>query len=767
MNFSPCRPLHFIPIALAIFASWPAYAADSDPSQFVLDKARFTVISPICVRMEYAAKRHFVDDPTLFAIDRTVRFSDSKISNDQKALIIDTGKLRLEYHPSGSSFSAENLKISFRLGQKNVVWTPGMNNQRNLGGPVPTLDGWSGPPKALSEGLLARDGWHLIDDSGRPLLRKGWIAQRPGGAPPVHSSLRHQTLVTRDTDWYLFAYGEDYKGALQALTGISGKVPMPRKEVLGSWYCRWHRYTADDFRQIVREYKEHDFPLDILVMDMDWHTQGDAHTGFGHSQNLGWTGYTWNKSLIPDPAGLLSEFKRDGISVVLNDHPCDGMREHEENYPILMQKLPPGTPENPPFNAGDPRYMEAFFASALEPLEKQGVDFWWLDWQQNYIYPNVTGVPYLEHLPWLNFLYYRNSEKSGRRGASFSRWGGWGDHRHPIQFSGDAVGTWEMLAFEIPFTAVSGNAGCFFWAHDLGGFTGERNPEMFTRWVEFGALSASLRVHSCGDKLDRRPWLWGEPFESAMRSAYKLRVSLMPYLYSSVRQCHDAGLPLVRPMYLDYPEHEEAYANPQQYMLGDLLLVAPIAKPGTGDAFTAEQNVWLPPGTWVRYSTGERFEGGKTIQVKAGIADIPLFVKGGAPIPLQPDTPRMTSAPLKTLKVRIYPGDSGTFSLYEDDGQSKGYTADQYATTALQSTRKNNQLVLTVGPAKGSYAGQLKERACIVELPATPKGLTATLNGTAVPVVYDVQAGMNSIALPTCPITKAQTLTITQPVPSL
>ena len=161
-------------------------------------------------------------------------------------------------------------------------------------------------------------------------------------------------------------------------------------------------------------------------MDMDWHTQTDAHSGFGHSRNLGWTGYTWNKRLIPDAAGLLGEFKRDGISVVLNDHPCDGMREHEENYPIFMQKLPPGTPENPPFNAGDPRYMDAFFASAHEPLEKQGVDFWWLDWQQNYIYPNVIGVPYLEHLPWLNFLYYRNSEKNGRRGASFSRWGGWG-----------------------------------------------------------------------------------------------------------------------------------------------------------------------------------------------------------------------------------------------------------------------------------------------------------------------------------------------------
>jgi len=710
--------------------------------------------------MEYAVKGGFVDDPTLFACNRDARFSDASISRVEKAIAIDTGKLRLEYRPNGKPFSAENLRAVFPgSNDREVAWTPGSKNECNLGGPVATLDGWSGPRK-LPDGLLSRDGWCLIDDSGQPLLRNGWIAQRMGGAPPKSPLLNHQTPIASDLDWYLFAYGGDYREALGALASISGKVPMPRKHVLGSWYCRWHRYTADDFREIVREYKAHDFPLDILVMDMDWHTQSDARSGFGHARNLGWTGYTWNKELIPDPKALLDDLKKDRIFVTLNDHPCDGMREHEENYPLFMQLLPVGTQTNPEFSAGDQRYMDAFFKSAHAPTEREGVDFWWLDWQQDYIYPSVRGIPYLEHLPWLNYLYYRASEAGGKRGASFSRWGGWGDHRHPIHFSGDTKATWDMLAFQVSFSAISGNSGCFYWAHDIGGFTGERNPEMFTRWVQFGALSAALRVHSCGDNLDRRPWLWGEPFVTAMRSAYKLRVSLMPYLYLSVRQCYDENIPLLRPMYLDYPANEEAYRNPQQYMLGDRLLAAPIAKPGTGSDFVVEQDIWFPPGTWHHFLTGEKVAGNTRVKYKAGIGDIPLFVKGGAPIPLQADTPRMTTTPLGALIVRIFPGEDGSSTLYEDDGQTKEYQSGQYAKTVLESRRVNDVLTVGIGPAHGTYKGQVAERGYRIELPSTQEANTATLNGHSIPVEYNRDKQTNVITIPDRPIGEAQTVTI-------
>jgi alpha-glucosidase (family GH31 glycosyl hydrolase) len=482
---------------------------------------------------------------------------------------------------------------------------------------------------------------------------------------------------------------------------------------------------------------------------MDWHTL-DASAGMGHAYTLGWTGYSWDRTLLPDAEALLKELNADGIRVALNDHPADGVRDHETSYPDFMRRLgrDPSGGGNPPFDAGDRTYMEAFFEAAHAPLERQGVDFWWVDWQQDYAFPYVHGVPGLKHLPWLNYLYYRHSERTGCRGQGFSRWGGWGDHRHPIHFSGDAVANWAMLAFEIPFTLASGNAGCFFWAHDIGGFNGERDPEAYTRWTQFGALSAALRLHSYGEALDRRPWLWGEPFVNAMREAFHLRAQLFPAIYSGVRQCHDDMLPLLRPMYLEYPDMPEAYACDTQYMLGDALLAAPIVTPGVGPDRVATRTVWLPPGSWCNFFTGEPLDGGRTMTVTAGLTDIPLFVRAGVPLPMQPYTPRMTSTPLATLVVRCYPGASGRFRLYEDDGVSQGYLRGECAWTELQSEQHDHGTRILIGATEGRYAGQPAERAYRIERPGLEPATRATVDGRPAKLEYDAARNMSIVIIP-------------------
>jgi alpha-glucosidase (family GH31 glycosyl hydrolase) len=718
--------------------------------QLTLGKARFTVLTPYCIRMEWGGGAK-VDMPTLFAFNRNLRCEDTKINYQDSKLTINTGAFTLVYYNDGKEFNKNNLNVFFKNGDKDSNWNPESKSGRNLGGTVPTLDTWNGP-KPVNDGLLSREGWYLIDDSASPLLTQNGIEQRKGSVPFRQN--KNGGPLAAGLDQYLFVYGNNFKDALKSLAAVSGKVAMPRKHIFGSWYCRWYDYTSDDFRQLVREYGEHDFPLDIMVMDMGWHTQKDAVTGHGHSKNLGWTGYSWNKKLIPDPEALLSEFKKDGIFVTLNDHPHDGMRSHEDYYSEFNKMLPKETSDNPPFYAGAPRYMDAFFQWALGPLEKQGVDFWWVDWQQDYVYNSVLGVPGLNHLPWLNHLYFKNSEKSGRRGQGFSRWGGWGGQRYPIQFSGDADGTWEMLTFQIPFTANSGNAGCFFWAHDLGGFTGKRNPEMFTRWVQFGALSATLRVHSAGS-LDRRPWLWGEPFESSMRSAYHLRSTLFPYIYTSVRQCYDQSISLLRPMYLEYPDLETAYSNPQQYMFGESLIVAPVNSPGKGSNYIAEQKVWFPKGAWFNLLSGEKYVGDTSTKVKASIEEIPVFVKAGVPIPMQPYTSRMSTTPLSKLIIRIYPGENGHSELYEDDGQSQGYMKNSFATTTLNYERKGNSVVIKISPVKGVYQGQLTQRSYQIELPCSSKAEIATANGKKTSVKFIEDLSMNVVTTPELPISQS------------
>jgi alpha-glucosidase (family GH31 glycosyl hydrolase) len=381
--------------------------------------------------------------------------------------------------------------------------------------------------------------------------------------------------------------------------------------------------------------------------------------------------------------------------------------------------------------------MDNFFKYALKPNEDLGVDFWWLDWQQDYVMPRVPGYRNLSYLGWLNELYFKASQSDNKRGLLFSRWAGWGSQRTPIQFSGDCAANWNMLKFEVPFTTTSGNAGCFFWAHDVGGFYGNRNVELYVRWSQFALTTSSLRIHSVYDEnLDRRPWLWGEQAETALRAAYHLRSELMPYVYSSVYQSHKQSLPLLRGMYLEYPDLDEAYQQPQQYLFGDLLLAAPIVSPGTGTHFVASQSVWFPPkAVWYDIFTNEKYDGGQTVSIEKDIYSTPLFVKGGTPLPMQPYTQRASAIP-DTIVVRCYPGrvgETGTYELYEDDGISNDYLTGRYVLTKMSYTQQSaDKALLTIEKIAGKgYKGEPKNRVYKVVLPVTGKEYIITAKNAA------------------------------------
>lgn len=692
----------------------------------VIGNSRFTFITPGLVRLEYAIDGKFLDDPTLFAYNRQIDYQDVKMEKkEENRYTITTPKMRLEFTHDGFPFGQTNLRVYFKQGDQDKSWYMASEQGRNLRGPVTTLDAIGGPIE-LQEGLLSRDGWYVIHDTGKEILKNDWIENRP----------REHVQ-----DVYLFIYGNDYKSALKSLQVISGSVPMTRKYVHGAWYCRWWNYTDDDYRDIVKGYKEHDFPMDILVFDMGWHTQKEAKVGTGHAGTRGWTGYSWNRELIKDPAGLIRELKNDGIQVVLNEHPHDGIRDHEDAYPDFMKALGEPVGKNVLLDAGSKKYMDNFMKYAHEESDSMGVAFWWLDWQQDYLYPKVRGTA-MSHLQWLNHIYFNYSRKNNLRGAGFSRWAGWGDHRHPIQFSGDAVGNWDLLKFQIELTATSGNAGCFFWAHDIGGFYGGNDAELYTRWTQFGLLNSSLRIHSVYDeKLDRRPWLWGKQAENSMREIYHLRSELMPYIYSSVWQCHADMLPLNRAMYIEYPEKDEAYRNPQQFMFGDLLLGAPITSTGTGEEKIAGQQVWLPEGdVWYQWFSGTRYEGGRTITENCDINSFPLYVKGGYPLPMQPYTPRMASTPLACLVVRCYPGTDEydhSYTMYEDDGESIGYEQGQSAFTKMICRKKEGKHELIINPVEGTYKGQPQKRAYRIELAGISAPLIVKVNGKTVKPIKD------------------------------
>lgn len=710
----------------------------------VFGNNRLTLISPTLIRLEYAEDAKFLDATTMFAYKRDALLQDFQVKSlGDDRYEITTSALRMVFHNDGFPFGLLNFQVYFQMDGKEKKFTIRNHQMENLGGAVSTLDRVS-EEIPLQDGILAKDGWHIVDDAGKDILVDDW-------------------LTTRDRshvqDLYCFIYGKDYKAAMADLGKISGHVPMTRKYVHGVWYCRYWPYTTQEFLDIADQYKQNDFPLDIMVFDMDWHTQ-DAKVGTGHASKRSWTGYTWDKKYIPDPSFLIKTLLKDSIYVSLNEHPHDGIRPHESMYADFMHAMGrEADGSSILFDAGDRKFMDNFLKYAHGESWGMGVAFWWLDWQQNYLYHNVRGTK-TPNLTWLNKLYYEDSARNGLRGAGFSRWAGLGDHRYPIQFSGDARANWDVLAFEIKLTATSGNAGCYYWAHDIGGFYGGKDPEMYVRWTQFGALSAALRIHS-QDKadLDRRPWIWGDMATEGNRKAYHFRSEIMPYIYSSVRTTHETMVPLNRAMYIDYNFDERSYNNPQQFMFGDLLLAAPITQAGVGENRVASQKVWFPKGeTWYDFFDGTKYEGDTETSVSKGINEFPLFVKGGYVLPMQPYRSRPASAALTDLVMRVYPGEDGadnTFVLYEDDGVTTEYERGQYAKTDLKYKRSGNQSTITVLPTKGQYKGQLLKRAYKLQLGGMSDVKEVKVNGKKVKAIYDADNKMYVVDIKAQPVNKA------------
>jgi alpha-glucosidase (family GH31 glycosyl hydrolase) len=770
---------------------------------------RFTVICDECIRIEYApgADGRFVDAPSLFAIhgpsgrahagaDRQVFTTpiDPRLTGHPERfgvpIVIKTARMTLSYTPNGEPPNDRNMfalvehpspppVVPKRAGR--VLWAPGAANFMNLGGTLSTLDTLRGPAP-LHEGLLSRDGWQLIDDSARPLLIDDWVVSRADSG------------AKDNIDWYLFAYGTDFHAAFRALAIIAGDVPLPRRYALGSWYSRYWPYASAEFRGIVEEYHAHGFPLDVMVLDMDWHKPG-------------WTGWSWNRELLPDAEELIEWLHAQNLAVTLNLHPADGVGPHEDGYQAFMHALGrEADGSTVPFDAGDRRYMESLFKEVHTPLEglgvgreprSHGVDFWWLDWQQD---RSVRSIPELTNLRWLNHLYTQHSTRPpgtldpsdpGLRPLCFSRWAadketndpGWGDHRHPIHFSGDAHTGWPMLAFQVEFTATAGNVGCFFWSHDIGGHFGPRLEEATARWVQFGALSPALRLHSArSETLDRRPWSYEERFQRSMRAAFRLRAELMPTIYSAVvESCRDT-LPLIRSMYIDHPTIDRAYHAPQQYMLGRHLLCAPVVTPGLGQSCVGTQAVWFPPALesseaslvpsgWHDLISGERFECEGEAIVGATIDDVPVFVRSGVPLATRRFTQRMTTDPIDNLVIRIFPGHAGqteSVDLHEDDGLSLDHTRGRRAktpiTAAWSADERGLLLDLSIGPTIGEFDGQLSTRAITFKLhgvrsSSKPEGHDLQLLDAS-SFNLDICAGTLEVALPQASIREVRRLRV-------
>jgi alpha-glucosidase (family GH31 glycosyl hydrolase) len=706
---------------------------------------RFSLLKERLIRMEYSPSGEFEDHPSqaFWYRDQPVPNYESSINGNE--IEIETQYLHLKYSINQRGFSPANLKVVVK--STGFTWHYGVDPYRsgNLGGTYRTLDEAAGFVRP-DPGLISSRGAAAYDDSKSLVFNdQCWLE------PRAHPE---------NLDIYFFGYGHDYAACLRDFSQVAGKAPLVPRYILGNWWSRYWKYSDRELLDLMHEFKEREMPLSVCIVDMDWHLTDTGNT------SSGWTGYTWNRDLIPDPEGFIAELHKLGLKTALNLHPAEGIHPHEEQYQEFAEfmDLDPGSGEPIPFDIADLKFAQGYFEFLHHPMEADGVDFWWVDWQQG----EAISLPGLDPLWWLNHLHFYDLARDGKkRPFIFSRWGGLGNHRYPIGFSGDTVIGWEALNFQPGFTSTAANVAYGWWSHDIGGHMGGiEDDELYARWVQYGVFSPILRMHATDNPFhERRPWARSAAAERAASTALRLRHSLIPYIYSMAWRDHKQAIPLITPLYYSNPEQEDTYtfAAYQTYWFGSELLAAPFTSPAHPETGLSRQNAWLPEGDWFDFFSGESIQGSGWRTIYGVLDDIPVFAKAGAIVPLDPKTGWGETGNPATLQLLIFPGADNVFELYEDDGETTAYLAGKFALTKMAQSWGGDSLTFTVSPITGDPDLVPRERSYILTFRGivNPAKISIQLNDSALKVESSYQTTTETLELNPIKLTPTDELSVT------
>lgn len=626
----------------------------------VFGRIRVTVLGERLFRVEQSESGLFCDEATLAVWFRDHAPVDFQARQENGRIAVTTAAVTLSLDPADLPASV----VRFVNGK-----TARLDNAGNLFGTLSTLDTngehlrlypsinrYDRAHIQLEPGVVSRSRAAVYDDSETILL---WQDGQP--------KPREQA----ETDWYVFAFEQDYAGAVFALYSLSGKPPVLPRWSLGNWWSRYWPYTQQEYIDLMDNFADDGIPVSVAVIDIDWHyiaidkTFGITARGLNdeaHGGTDGWTGYSWNTALFPDHKALLQELHARGMHTTLNLHPAQGVRWYEDRYAAVAEKMgvDPETKERIPFAIENERFVETYFSDLHHPLEDEGVDFWWIDWQQG----DTSGLGGLNPLWALNHYHFLDSKSRNGQGLILSRYAGIGSHRYPVGFSGDTHMDWEFLRYMPYFTATASNAGYTWWSHDIGGHhRGERSEELYLRWLQFGVFSPINRIHNCPSEVTaKEPWSYSLPTRLTAARWFQLRRRMVPFLYTRSVLTNETGAPLIAPMYYRWPEETRAYESFDQYLFGDQLIVAPIVNPSEADGL-ASAEVWLPEGGWTDVFTHVRYSGGRIVRMMRPCGSIPVLAQDGAILPLDRGLDNACSLP-EELDVYVFAG-NGAFTLIE------------------------------------------------------------------------------------------------------
>ena len=674
-----------------------------------------------------------------------IEFRDARthdlINGDEQPMAYDAKGALAErmFDPKTGMFVAASKKLGFDehfygLGEKAahldkrrdsfVNWnsdTPGYTEGKD---PIyQTVPFYIGLQHGAAYGIFFDNSYRSYFDFGHSSQQRAWFGAEGG-----------------ELNYYFF-YGPSIKKILNRYADLTGHMPLPPLWALGNQQSRWSYYPDTMVEEVVRQYRERDLPLDVMHLDIDYMS--------------GYRVFTFDPKRFPDPAALTEKLGRQGVKVVAIVDP--GVK-HQPPGPNAAQSAQ-FTAARPELGSQDQRYyvfdqgMEKnyfqhrrngeLFIPKVWPGDSVFVDFtlpearrWWGDLHRAYTDNGVAGIWNDMNEPadfvdqtgknQIDVVSYDEGENSThaknrnvfallearatyeglerlkpqRRPYVITRAAYAGIQRYSTMWTGDTNSTWEALALNIPMFTTLGLSGEPFVGSDVGGFIGRGNGELLVRAYQISFLAPFCRNHKVIDGYDQEPWRFGKYYEDIIRKYLKLRYQLLPFLYTTLEAAHRTGVPLFRPLVLNYQDDPSTYNLDDEFMIGDDLLVAPVVKPDV-----TRRLVYLPQGIWYDYWTNKKYEGGAMIAADAPLETVPMFVRAGAIIPTGPAMNYVGEKLMDPVTFNIYPDDNGSAStiLYEDDGLSPAYKQEGFRRTNVNAEQVAGGYIVTLRTPSGRY----------------------------------------------------------------
>lgn len=572
---------------------------------------------------------------------------------------------------------------------------------------------------------------------------------------------------------YYFFWGPSIKKVLGRYADLTGHMPMPPMWALGNQQSRWGYYNDARAEEVVSRYRADDLPLDALYLDIHYMS---AYRVF-----------TWDPQRFPDPSAFTARLLQKGVKVVpivdpgvKYQPPSAGAKDavkypelavQDQSYYVFNQglannyflKRKSGDLWIGKVWPGDAVYTDytldaaaRWWGDLFRGYTDHGVAGIWTDMNEPSDFIDQTGKTQMDVVSYdggANTSYAQNRNvfalgmaratreglerlKPNDRPFVITRAAYAGIQRYSTTWTGDNTATWESLALSIPMFQSLGLSGQPFVGADIGGFMGRTDAELMTRWYEVGFLTPLCRNHAEITGYDHEPWRFGSYYEDIIRKYLKLRYRLLPFLYTTLEEAHRTGVPVFRPLLLNYQSDHNTLTIDDEFMVGTDLLAAPILKPGL-----TQRLVYLPEGTWFDYWTGKEVKGGTTIRAEAPLETVPLYVRGGTILPMGPEMNYVGEKTGGPLTFAVYPDSKGNAqsALYEDDGVSPAYSKGAFRRTVVsyRATAKGAEIDLAA-PA-GPF--QATPRTLAFSVHAALKPAKVSLDGKALAAIQSGQTG--------------------------